>query len=75
MRLYVKDEETNEKIYLDYKAKNRKEFARKIGSRKIQIKNKKYYIKDIQADADDTIATTTAIGGVVGLIGGVPGLV
>lgn len=73
MRLYVIDDQ--DKVYLDYVAKSRKEIAAKVGSTKIKVNGKTFRINDVYADPENNIATTTAIGGVVGLFGGIPGLI
>ena len=75
MRLYVKDKKTKQNIFIDDIANTRKEISQKIGSTKIRINNQDYYVSDINAMPDDSIGITTGLGGVIGLLGGIPGLI
>jgi hypothetical protein len=75
MRLYVKDEKTNEKIFINRIANTKQQLASDVGSTKIKINDKNFYISDIQAISNDNTAPTMALGGVVGVLGGIPGVI
>ena len=76
MRLYVKDKETNAKIFLNRIANTKQEFAKNIGTINININNKKFHVNEIKAESDtnNTVAKTMALGGVLGILGGVEGV-
>jgi hypothetical protein len=75
LRLYVNDKESNEKIFINEIANTRKQLANKIGSTKIKINNKNFNIRDVKAITNDNTASTMALGGVVGVLGGIPGVI
>ncbi len=74
MRLYVKGN-NDQKIYLNISAKTRKDLALKIGNQ-FSVKNNIYNIQDVYAEneSNDT-PIGGAVGGVLGLLGGVPGII
>lgn len=75
MRLYVQDPDTNEKIFIDKVAQDKKSLVNMLGSTEIRVSNKKFSINDVKATANENTATTMALGGVVGILGGVPGVI
>jgi hypothetical protein len=75
LRLYVQDPDTNEKIFIDKVAQDKKSLVNMLGSTEIRVSNKKFSINDVKATANENTATTMALGGVVGILGGVPGVI
>ena len=75
LRLFVEDEETGEKTYLQKIAKDRVELAKLYGTDRIRVKNKVYRINTVKAEPNNITASTMALGGVIGVVGGVPGVV
>lgn len=75
MKLYVQDKISGEKTYLKQNASSRQELLRKIGTQRFKIGGKIYSVEDVKAESNDNIASAMAAGGVIGVIGGVPGVV
>ncbi len=74
MKLYVKDLDTGEKVYLQQTAKDREQLVKVLGTEKFKVQNKIYYVKNVQAEIDSKTAPAMALGGVIGVLGGVPGV-
>lgn len=75
MRLYVLDKADGKKIHLRQIADSRGELVRTFGSRKVEIGNHIYDVNEIAAEASENTAPAMALGGVVGVLGGVPGVI
>ncbi|UAN51631.1 MULTISPECIES: hypothetical protein [unclassified Serratia (in: enterobacteria)] len=74
MKLFVKDEGTGDKVYLKNIAKDREDLAKNIGSSKLKVKDKIYSVNSVQAESGSSLAYTTAMGGVVGVLFGIAGI-
>ncbi|GAB4181307.1 MAG: hypothetical protein Tsb002_01150 [Wenzhouxiangellaceae bacterium] len=74
MRLYVVNPETDEKIYLNVMARTRQELAKEIGSDTFTVKKLQFDVNSVMAESSDNMAVSMAVGGVVGLLAGFPGV-
>lgn len=74
MRLFVEDDETGEKTYIQKVARDRAELARLYGASKIRVKNKVYSLNAVKAESNNFTASAMALGGLIGIVGGVPGV-
>jgi hypothetical protein len=75
MRLFVIDPRTNKKTYLKKSARTRKELSKMIGSSHLKVNGQVYAIQTVNAEPTQNTATAVAVGGGVGVIGGIPGLI
>ena len=75
MKLYVTNQSSGEKIYLKQSASSKQELAKLLGSTRFQIDQKIYSIKDVRAESSENIAGAMATGGLIGALGGVPGVI
>jgi len=75
MRLYVLDKSDGTKVRLKETANTRGELARLYGARRVQVGDSVYEVNDISAESSDNAAAAMALGGVVGIYGGVPGVI
>lgn len=75
MRLYVQKKPDGNKIHLKETANTRGELAQLFGSRRVQIEGDIYDVNDISAESSDNAAAAMALGGVVGVYGGIPGVI
>ena len=75
MRLYIENPKTKEKIFIKRTARNRRKLASVIGSRTLRVKNKEYDVNVVKAAPNETAAAAMALGGVVGVIAGIPGVI
>lgn len=75
MKLYVKDKDTGNKIYLRSIAPTRNKLSRKIGI-KFYLRGNKYSIDDVFAETGVNSTTAGAIiGSLVGILGGPIGMI
>jgi uncharacterized membrane protein len=74
MKLFIKDESTGDKVYLKNIATDREDLVKHIGSNKLKVKDKVYSVNSVQAESGSSLAYTTAMGGVVGILFGIPGM-
>lgn len=75
MKLYVLDPNSNEKKHLKQNAKTRSELATLLGSHSFRLDNSVFSVNDVQAEPNDNIAGAMAVGGVIGVAGGLPGVI
>lgn len=75
MRLFVEDKEKNERVYLKQMARTRAELAEKIGSYSLRVNNKTYSVHDVKAAPSENTAGAMALGGAIGVVGGVTGVI
>lgn len=75
MRLFVIDPHTNKKTYIKKTAKTRNELSHLIGSQNLKINGNVYTVHTVKAEPGQNTATAVAVGGSVGVIGGIPGLI
>ncbi len=75
MRLYVLNKSDGNKIHLKQSANTRNELEQLFGSRRIEIDNHEYNIADVTAEPSQNTAPAMALGGGVGVLGGVPGVI
>lgn len=75
MKLFVKDPDSGEKIYLDRNSATRRELSIQIGSNAFNVNGKYFSVNDVLAEkSSDSTALGMVIGGALGLIGGTPGV-
>jgi hypothetical protein len=74
MRLYVSDDETGEKTYIQRTARDKRELANLFGSDRIKVKGKVYSVNSVRAEKNSKAASAMALGGIIGVVGGVPGV-
>ncbi len=75
MKLYVKDPDTGEKIFLDRSALTRHELALQLGSTAFNVNDKYFSVNNVLAEkSTDSTAMGMVIGGLLGLLGGTPGV-
>lgn len=75
MKLYVKDPNSGEKIYLDKNAATRRDLALQLGSRAFNVNGRYFSVDQVLAEkSTDSTALGMVIGGALGLIGGTPGV-
>ena len=75
MRLFVEDNEKKERVYLKQTARTRSELVERIGSRTLRVNNKIYSVNDVKAAPSENTAGAIALGGAIGVLGGVPGVI
>ena len=75
MRLYVIDKSNGNKVHLKQTARTRAELAQIYGSSRVKIGDDEYDLNEICAEASENTAAAMALGGVVGIYGGVPGVI
>lgn len=75
MRLYVLDKTDGTKIYLKDIASNRRDLAAVYGSHRVKVGEHVYHVNEICAEPSENTAPAMALGGVVGVLGGVPGVI
>jgi hypothetical protein len=76
MKLYVIDRQSGNKKYLSAFAHSRNALQKSTNSDSIIVDGVTYHISEINAEPeDDTTAVGSLIGGVIGMIGGGPGVV
>ena len=75
MRLYVQDRQTGKKTYIQNTAKTRQELAQSLGSSRLKVNDKVYSVNSVLAESDNKTAPAMALGGVIGVMCGVPGVV
>jgi len=80
MRLYIEEkisaQKTGSKKYLDKLAGSRSELKAMLGAKDFYIDGQKYNIDQVKAEvASDSTALGLAIGGVLGMLAGTPGVV
>ncbi|MDD9175497.1 hypothetical protein ERW49_08415 [Aliivibrio finisterrensis] len=79
MRLFVEEKvngrSTGKKHYLAKLASTKKELAELLGKKEFYIDDEKYFVSQVKAEkSQDGAALGMALGGVLGLFGGVPGV-
>ncbi|MGB5024729.1 MAG: hypothetical protein WBO44_05225 [Saprospiraceae bacterium] len=72
-KLYIIENSTRKKIYLDVKAVNRPALAKKIGSNFFQIMGNKYSVNQVLAEEEKNDPFVgTVVGGIIGTVFGGP---
>ena len=75
MKLYVRDKHSNEKIFLNITASNRRELARVIGNQWFTLNNYEYHVHEVVAESsNNTTVAGTVVGGLIGVLGGPVGV-
>lgn len=75
MKIFVKDPDTNNKIYLNKTASCRNELAQQLGNLNFMVNGKLFSVGDTFAEkSSDSTALGLVIGGALGLIGGTLGV-
>ncbi|MCJ8304739.1 hypothetical protein [Shewanella sp.] len=75
MKLYVVNQSTQEKTYLKQNAASRRNLVEQLGSERFQIDQQVFSVNDVKAESNDNTASAMAAGGVIGIVGGVPGVI
>jgi len=75
LKLYVLDKNSNGKVFLRTAAPNRQALAQKLGANVFKANGITYYVSDVIAEkGSDNTALGMLVGGVIGVLGGGPGV-